>query len=105
MKLQSSDSFKCSHLFHNNRSKLRRMEWFIAVFFVVSLLIGSGVFIKSSNASNLKVKNNSGISLSDSGIIPGSMRTSYTSDDPETDERSVTQSFENDTSCELKKEL
>jgi len=105
MKLESSNSFRSSHLFHNNRNKLRRIEWFIAIFFIVSLMIGSGIFIKASNASNLKAKNYPNFSDSGSGIIPGSMRTNYTSGDQPVEQRSAVQFADDDTSCELKKEM
>ena len=62
-------------MLQNNRNRLRWTEWLIAILFVVSLLVGSGIFVKASNAANLKSRNYSGLSYSDVNTIPGPIRT------------------------------
>ena len=102
MKSYSSDFSRSSSLSSGNRSKMRRVEWFITVIFVLSLLIGSGVVIKASNAANLKTRPYHDLSLKELETIPGSMRV--ISDDRKVfKEGSSVIYMESEDSCELKK--
>lgn len=102
MKLNPSGFSRSSSLFHNNRSRLRWMEWAIAVLFIVSLLIGSGIFIKASSASSLKTKPHDGLSFGEIITIPGSMRLLAEKQNEQGDQSSTTIYVESEDSCELK---
>lgn len=102
MKIHSSGFFRSSSLFHNNRSKLRWMEWLIAVLFIVSLLIGSGIFIKASNAANLKTEPHAGLSYGEISTIPGSMRLLAEKQNQQVGNSPTVIYVESDDSCELK---
>jgi hypothetical protein len=102
MKLHSSSLSRSSGFFHNNRNKLRWMEWLIAVLFIVSLLIGSGIFIKASNAANLKIESHTGLSYGEISTIPGSMRLLTDKPDEQAAQSSAVIYVESDDSCELK---
>ena len=102
MKILPSDFSKSSGLFHNNRSKVRWMEWVIAVLFVVTLLIGSGIFIKASNAADLKKKQHGELLHSEIDTIPGSMRFIARNDGDKEDESPAVIYVESGDSCELK---
>ena len=102
MKSYSSEFSRSPDLSSGNRSKMRRIEWFITIFFVLTLLIGSGVFIKASNAANLKTKSYPDLSFKDVATIPGSMR--MISEHRETSSESPSVIYmESEDSCELKK--
>ena len=103
MKYHFSANFRSSSLFQNNRNKLKRMEWFIAIFFIVSLLIGSGVFIKASNAASVKSRSHSHLSHSEVATIPGSMRLMGVNKKEQASTESSVIYVESDDSCELKK--
>lgn len=103
MKILTFGLFKSPQLFQNNRNKMRRMEWFIAIIFVVSLLIGSGIFIKASNAANLKTRNISELSNYQGRLIPGPMLIPSSEESRSNMHETVmTLSNEDDASCELK---
>lgn len=103
MKYHYSANFRSSSLFHNNRNKVRRMEWFIAIFFIVSLLIGSGVFIKASNAASVKSISSSHMPHGELTTIPGSMRLINKSKKELSLGGSSVIYIESEDSCELKK--
>jgi len=50
------------------------VEWFIAILFVVSLLIGSGIFVKASNAADLKIQQHGKYAYRELQTVPGAMR-------------------------------
>lgn len=103
MKYHYSANFRSSGLFHRERSKLRRMEWLIALFFIVSLLIGSGVLIKASNAASLKSGSHKHLSFSEIATIPGPMRDIRIEARENSSAGSSVIYIESDDSCELKK--
>ena len=105
MKLQSLGIFKSNQLFQKDRSKLRWMEWLIAIFFIVTLLIGSGIFVKASNAADLKVKNYHSFSLNKYATIPGAMHAIYQTAKTPVAQAAMLTSVEDDDSCELKPEV
>ena len=98
-----STSFRSPTLFHGNRNKLRWMEWFIAIVFVVSLLIASGLLIKASNAADLKIQAHQHLSYSDIVTIPGSMQVIGEYKSQEVKEKPSVIYIESEDSCELKK--
>ena len=79
------------------------MEWLIAIFFIVSLLIGSGIFIKASNAANLKIRNHGDVIFGEISTIPGSMRVLKQKQQQQSKEESSPVIYiESEDSCELK---
>lgn len=102
MKILPSDFSKSPDLFQNNRSKVRWMEWLIAILFVVTLLIGSGIFIKASNAADLKTKQHRELLHSEITTIPGSMRSISGKYGDKEDESPEVIYVESEDSCELK---
>lgn len=102
MKSHPSDISRSSSLFNNNRNKLRRVEWFIAILFILSLLVGSGVFVKASNAANMKTKPYDKLLLKDVSTIPGSMRIISEPEKSSSESTSVIY-MESEDSCELKR--
>ena len=74
MSLESFSLFKSPHKPQLPQARMRWIEWFIAVLFVITLLIGSGIFIEASNAADLKYKNHSELVLDPHAVVPGTMR-------------------------------
>jgi len=107
MKMHSFGFFRSSSSFQNSRSKVRWTEWLIAVFFVISLLIASGVFIKASNAASLKSNRLAVLSQVRIDTIPGPMRAINYEPARSVTERKVKSlstyiEMEDKNSCELK---
>lgn len=102
MKLHSSGIFRSSGLFHNNRSRMRWLELLIAVLFIVSLLIGSGIFVKASNAASMKTMSYNGLHFSEIETIPGTMRSIGNMDLDQGKRASSDIYIESEDSCELK---
>jgi Na+(H+)/acetate symporter ActP len=111
MQSGSSDLFKMSSVSPARRSGLRLIEWLIAVMFIVTLLIASGVFFKVSNAADNRVQANSAGLAKSTSIAPGTIGTMQNNtDNPDivvaknelpTLKRYTPGSMD-DTSCELK---
>jgi hypothetical protein len=111
MQSGSSDLFKMNSLSPARRSGVRLIEWLIAVMFIVTLLIASGVFFQVSNAANNRVHANSAGMAKSINIAPGTigtMRNNMANTDTvvaknelPTLKRYMPGSME-DTSCELK---
>ena len=81
---------------------MRWLELIIAVLFVVSLLIASGVFVKVSNAASVKTMSRSGISFNEIQTIPGAMRFIGKVDIDKGEQSSPIIYTESEDSCELK---
>ena len=75
MQSGSSDLFKMNSLSSARRSGLRLIEWLIAVMFIVTLLIASGVFFQVSNAADNRVHTNSAGLAKSTYIAPGTIGT------------------------------
>lgn len=75
MQSGSSDLFKMNSLSPARRSGLRLIEWLIAVMFIVTLLIASGVFFQVSNAADNRVHTNSAGLAKSINIAPGTIGT------------------------------
>ena len=113
MSLESSSLFKSPHNPQLSQSRMRWVEWLIAVLFVITLLIGSGIFIEASNAADVKIKNHNELILNPHAVVPGTMRNYDVSQDQDISQNQVVhkkyQSLANnssyeveDNSCELK---
>lgn len=102
MKNIPSDFVKNSGFSHSNRSRLRWTEWLIAILFVVSLLIGSGIFVKAGNAANLKTNSYSGLSYGNVNTIPGPMRSIQPDSTKNVLKALSNESMQSLDSCELK---
>ena len=98
MKLHLFEFFRSPSQFQNNRNKTRWMEWFIAILFVVTLLIGSGVFVKASNAADLKIQQHGKLAYRELETVPGAMRV-LKAQEPKS---SPVVYMESEDSCELK---
>ncbi|KPJ92773.1 MAG: hypothetical protein AMJ55_09285 [Gammaproteobacteria bacterium SG8_15] len=73
MQSGSSDLFKMNSLSSARRSGLRLIEWLIAVMFIVTLLIASGVFFQVSKAADNRVHANSAGLAKSTNIAPGTI--------------------------------
>ena len=108
MQSGSSDLFKMSSVSPARRSGLRLIEWLIAVMFIVTLLIASGVFFKVSNAADNRVQANSAGLAKSTSIAPGTIGTMQDNPDIVVAKnvlptlKRYTPGSMDDTSCELK---
>lgn len=73
MQSESFGLFHSKNLAQPRRSSMRRVEWFIAILFIVVLIIASGIFFKASNAAGLNAKTASAIVADSAALIPGTM--------------------------------
>ena len=84
------------------RSRTRTIEWLIAVMFIVTLLIGSGVFLKVSNAADYRV-NGKGLPQDNvQRISPGTLGTIVVNNKLQQLPARQLMEDETDSSCELK---
>ncbi len=81
---------------------MRWLELLIAVLFIVSLLIGSGIFVKASNAASMKTMSHHGLHFSEIETIPGTMRSIGNMDLDQGKQASSDIYIESEDSCELK---
>lgn len=77
MSQDSFDLFKSHDMSHLQRARMRWVELFIMVLFVVSLLIGFGVFMGASKAADARVLSIAGITLDPPSVIPGTMQSGF----------------------------
>ena len=75
MSSDSFDYFKSSHGAHMSRSRLRWIEWLIAILFMVTLLIASGVFIEVSKAADVRTRSSKDMVLDPQAVIPGTIHS------------------------------
>jgi len=73
MSSESFGLFKTTHSSLVPQARLRWIEWLITVLFIVTLLIGSGIFIEASNAADAKYKNSKPMVLDPKAVIPGTI--------------------------------
>ena len=102
MKLHPPGPSRSPSLFHSNRSRMRWLELLIAVLFIVSLLIGSGIFVKASNAASAKTQAHKGLTFSEIQTIPGAMRFIDRTETSQGEQSSSVIYTESEDSCELK---
>lgn len=73
MRSNSCDFYTFSSKFPARRSRIRVFEWLIAAVFIITLLIGSGVFLKVSNAADNRVEKKDSIKQNTQSLVPGTL--------------------------------
>ena len=102
MQSGSPDLFKLNSPLPVRHSRLRLIEWLIAVMFIVTLLIGSGVFFQVSNAADNRLRVQSAKKLKSSAIAPGTIGMMSVVKNESKQLKPGLVNAMDDTSCELK---
>ena len=102
MSSESFGLFKSSHNLQEPRTRLRWIEWLIAIIFFITLLIASGIFIEASNAADIRFKNSKALVLDPNAVIPGTIRGNESTISPVQLQVPRISEEMDDNSCELK---
>ena len=73
MQSGSHELFKLNSMLPARRPRLRMIEWLIAVMFIITLLIASGVFFQVSNAADSRLKPHTVVLAKSRAIAPGTI--------------------------------